>query len=87
MPITADTIKQVSVASPHPKENPDEGLFCLNPEVELVCLADTDGRLNLQKGSRVRAWLLYDENGKYPNSVQLRGLIFWWELCNFELAS
>ncbi|GEM_PF-3619547 len=84
--LTAEDLKRNFKAVPHPSPVPEEGMFWLNPDVELVSVVDSVGH-GPKKGKHVHAWIFYDSTGKYPNMVQLREHTFWWELGWFELAT
>ncbi len=84
MAITSTDIKSKSKPIPHPEVRSDIGMFRLDPEVKLVCM--TNANNGFKKGDIVHAYLLYDEEGKYPNHVQLREHCMWWGINSFEFV-
>jgi hypothetical protein len=85
MPITAkEIITSAANLKPHPEENPDKGLYKIEPPIKLVCTVSLG--VSLPKGQTVLAYLFYDEKGKYPGSIQIQGYAFWWNLEYFDLS-
>lgn len=85
MSITAkEIISNATNLKPHPEENPDKGLYKIEPPIKLVCTVSLG--VNLPKGRTVLAYLFYDEKGKYPDCIQIQGHAFWWSLRYFDLS-
>ncbi len=86
MPITAkEIIANATSLKPHPEQKPEKGLFKIEPPIKLVWAVSLDDG-GMVKGQTALAYLLYNERGKHPSSVQIRGRVFWWSLDYFDLA-